>query len=194
MRVTDPKALRAMAHPLRLELIEVLNRTGPATAARCARILGSTQASCSFHLRQLAKYGYVEEADAGPDRRERRWRLVDFSQEISERDVGPAASDEFGRVFVEREATRILDWIDSCRTEPDEWRLAAMLGGATLPLSLEDLDAIKDGFRRVLEPYIARVSPDGTPLEPGQRHVRVFMAANPLPDLDEGDGADVGSA
>lgn len=187
MRITDPRALRAMAHPLRLELLELLNRTGPATAAQCARHLGTTQASCSFHLRQLAKYGYVEEAEAGPDRRERRWRLVTPVQQISARDVGPAASDEFRRVFVEREATRILDWIDGSRTEPEAWREAATVGGATLPLTLEDLDAIKEGFRKVLEPYTARVEAHGTPLQPGQRHVRVFVAANPLPDLDEGD-------
>lgn len=69
--ITEPRQLRALAHPLRLDLIETLAALGPSTAAQCARELGQTQASCSFHLRQLAKYGYVEEATPGTDRRER---------------------------------------------------------------------------------------------------------------------------
>ena len=53
MELTDPQAIRALAHPLRLDLVELLGQ-GPMTAAECARALGSTQANCSFHLRQLA--------------------------------------------------------------------------------------------------------------------------------------------
>ena len=192
MRVTDPKTLRAMAHPLRLDLLEVLNRTGPTTAAHCARILGTSQASCSFHLRQLAKYGYVEAAESSGDRRERRWRLTSPTQEISEQAVGSAASEEFGRVFVEREATRILEWLDTDRAEPAEWREASLLSGATLPLTPRDLHAIKQGLWQVLEPYLARAEDGGAPLRPGERHVRLFMAANPLPDLDPGGDAGVG--
>src|SRR4051794_8216025 len=76
MRVTDPQAIRALAHPLRLDLLELLAATGPATAAHCGRILDVPQANCSFHLRQLAKYGFVEEAGHGEDRRERRWQIA----------------------------------------------------------------------------------------------------------------------
>ncbi|HWJ42006.1 MAG TPA: helix-turn-helix domain-containing protein, partial [Solirubrobacterales bacterium] len=66
--LTDPRALRAMAHPTRLELIGLLRRGGPLTATRAARQIGESPASCSFHLRQLAKYGLVEEAGGGRGR------------------------------------------------------------------------------------------------------------------------------
>src|SRR5258707_885606 len=72
MEISDPKAIRALAHPLRLDLLQLLGSGGPATAAQCGRVLGVSQASCSVHLRQLAKYGFVEDAGPGRDRRERQ--------------------------------------------------------------------------------------------------------------------------
>lgn len=76
MEISDPKTIRALAHPLRLDLLQLLGSSGPATAAQCGRVLGASQASCSFHLRQLAKYGFVADAGPGPDRRERQWLVA----------------------------------------------------------------------------------------------------------------------
>ena len=104
MRITDPMTVRALAHPLRLDLLEALITLGPSTAARCGRHLGVSQASCSFHLRQLAKYGFVEEAAGGQDRRERVWQLTDVEQSWRS---GPA-TDQLDRVFAQREADRVL--------------------------------------------------------------------------------------
>ncbi|HMO12239.1 MAG TPA: helix-turn-helix domain-containing protein, partial [Actinotalea sp.] len=115
--MTDPRALRAMAHPLRLDLIELLGTEGPATAAECARRLGSTQAGCSYHLRQLAAYGFVEQAESRGDARERPWQLTDLEQSWS--GTGKAA-EELERVFVQREADRILAW--QAATQPEHWR------------------------------------------------------------------------
>ena len=114
MRITDPRAVRALAHPLRLDLIEALVALGPSTAARCGRHLGVSQASCSFHLRQLAKYGFVEEAPPGQDRRERLWRLTELEQEWSS---GPM-TDQLDRVFIQREADRMLAWTGRRDGEP----------------------------------------------------------------------------
>src|SRR5919204_837144 len=75
LELTDPRALRAVAHPVRLGLVGLLRREGPLTATRAAALLGESPASCSFHLRQLAKYGLVEEAGGGRGR-ERPWRAT----------------------------------------------------------------------------------------------------------------------
>ncbi|HWD74930.1 MAG TPA: helix-turn-helix domain-containing protein, partial [Solirubrobacteraceae bacterium] len=72
VEVTDPRSLRGLAHPVRLALIGLLRREGPLTATQAGERIGESPASCSFHLRQLAKYGLVEEAGAGPGRR-RPW-------------------------------------------------------------------------------------------------------------------------
>jgi hypothetical protein len=70
----DPRAMRALAHPVRLALIDALSLDGELTATQAAQIVGESPANCSFHFRQLAKYGFVEEAGRGTGR-QRPWRL-----------------------------------------------------------------------------------------------------------------------
>src|SRR4051794_26471252 len=79
----DARVIRALAHPLRLALLQLLIVRGPLTASEAGEALGESPASASFHLRTLAKYGYVEEAGAGPGRR-RPWRAVRQQQHIEQ--------------------------------------------------------------------------------------------------------------
>jgi hypothetical protein len=181
MRVTDPWAMRALAHPLRLDLIEALTVLGPATAATCARHLGSTQALCSFHLRQLAKYGFVEQAAGSGDRRERPWRLTDVEQSWSGEGETGAQLD---RVFLQREADKMLRWVDRSVQEPEAWRSAAFAGGATLPVTADELTEIATRLRAVLEPYVERLT-DHTKRPAGARPVRIMLAGTPQSDLEE---------
>jgi hypothetical protein len=76
--LTDPLTMRAIAHPTRLALLEALALHQPLTATEAteaAEAIGETPTNCSFHLRMLAKYGFVEEAGEAPGRR-RPWRLT----------------------------------------------------------------------------------------------------------------------
>jgi DNA-binding transcriptional ArsR family regulator len=182
MQITDPRALRALAHPLRLDLIELLGALGSTTAADCGRRLGVSQASCSFHLRQLAKYGYVEQAPQTGDSRERPWQLADLEQSWSSVEGG-AAAEQLERVFVQREADRILHWTSASAKEPESWRRASFMGGVTLPVTAAELDAIGGELRAVLEPYVGRLTdPASRPAD--VRFVRVLLAATPLDDLE----------
>jgi hypothetical protein len=184
MRVTDPTAMRALAHPLRLSLIELLGALGPSTAAQCARHLDSTQASCSFHLRQLAKYGFVEKASPSGDAREHPWQLTDVEQSWPA-DGGPAA-DELERVFVQREADRILAWRAKAGGQPEHWSGASFVGGATVPMTAAELESVRGQLRAVLEPYIARLS-DRSDWPANHRFIRVLIAGTPVSHLDEGE-------
>jgi hypothetical protein len=175
VQITDPRAIRALAHPLRWDLIEALGTLGPSTAASCGRHLGVSQASCSFHLRQLARYGFVEEAPPGPDRRERVWRLTDIEQSW---ESGPV-TDQLDRVFAQREADRLLGWTTRRAAEAQEWQDAAFLGGATLPVTAAELLEIRAGLRAVLEPYLPRMT-DGAPRPEGARFVRLLLAGTPI--------------
>ena len=175
MQVTDPLAIRAMAHPLRLDLIELLGTVGPSTAAECARRLGSTQASCSYHLRLLAKYGFVELAEARGDARDRPWRIVDVQQQWSGED---AAADQLERVFVQREADRILAWSAASKSEAEPWRSADFVGGASLPLTADEVRSVRAQLQAVLEPYVARLT-DRTGWPEGTRFVRILLAGTP---------------
>lgn len=184
MHITDPLALRAMAHPLRLDLLEVLTAVGRATAAECARQLGSTQASCSYHLRQLAKYGFVEQADQSEDARERPWRLTELEQSWSPSEGDPA-TEELERVFVQREADRILGWQATSGQQPEDWREAGFLGAATLPMTADELRAVRARLFSLLEPYIHRLGErDAWPAD--ARLVRIFLAGTPANTNPEG--------
>lgn len=182
MQITDPLAIRALAHPLRWDLIEALTTLGPSTAAACGRHLGVSQGSCSFHLRQLAKYGFVAEAPPGPDRRERVWRLTDLEQSW---ESGPV-TDQLDRVFAQREADRMLGWTARRAAEPPEWQDAAFLGGATIPVTAAELLEIRARLRAVLDPYVARMT-DGAPWPEGARFVRLLVAGTPTGEVDAED-------
>src|SRR3954466_8129577 len=105
IELTDPRALRAVAHPIRLELIGLLRRSGPLTATEAAARIGESPASCSFHLRQLAKYGLVEEAGGGRGR-QRPWRatapLTSWPPAGDDDDDRQEATAMLSRVVVER--------------------------------------------------------------------------------------------
>lgn len=100
--LSDPRVLRAIAHPVRTRILEELSATGPVRAADVARDLGIPANQASFHLRQLAKYGLVEEApEEARDKRDRVWRAtasegytINASQ-LAEVPGGPAAFDVF---------------------------------------------------------------------------------------------------
>jgi hypothetical protein len=182
MELTDPQAIRALAHPLRLDLVELLGQ-GPMTAAECARALGSTQANCSFHLRQLAKYGFVGPAPEGTDRRERRWQLLDYEQSWSSAD--PDLTMALEQVFIRRESGRLIDWTVRASSEPEEWRGAGALGGATVPLTRDELrDALKrysEFMDYIVNTYRDRIG-DRSRWPEGSRPVRIMFAATPLTD------------
>src|ERR1700686_3735301 len=81
--VNDPKTLRALTHPVRLALLEALALEGPLTATAAGELIGESPTTCSFHFRQLAKYGFVEEADAGPGRN-RPWKIINVGMRFSD--------------------------------------------------------------------------------------------------------------
>ncbi|MDQ1293917.1 MAG: hypothetical protein QG608_1799 [Actinomycetota bacterium] len=105
--ITDVRVIRALAHPTRLALMDALAVSGPLTATEASGLVGGTPSSCSFHLRQLAKYGFVEEA---PERRGRNrpWRLVRLSATISETS-GDVARDVVARGLADALYQRTLD-------------------------------------------------------------------------------------
>src|SRR3954462_15706126 len=110
--LNDPLAIRAMAHPVRLDLQSLPGREGPMTAADAARRLGISQALASHHLRQLAKYEFVEPAP-GKDNRERPWRLVATSRsgrEAARTPEGAAAADVLEQLIAERALESLAQW------------------------------------------------------------------------------------
>src|SRR3954449_12894055 len=102
--ITDPKAMRALAHPVRMALLDALTVHQQLTATEAGEIVGESPANTSFHLRQLAKYGYVEEAEAGAGRR-RPWKRKHLGMRFTEVHEDPetaAAARELSRTMSHR--------------------------------------------------------------------------------------------
>jgi predicted ArsR family transcriptional regulator len=184
IQLTDPQALRAMAHPTRLELIGLLRRGGPLTATQAGERIGESPANCSFHLRQLAKYGLVEEAGGGKGR-ERPWRATAISIEWAARqglsEEAAAAGEMLSRVLVERYFESAIEWLERQPSEDAEWAEAAAFGDVTAYLTLAELREFEGKVRALIEPYLKRLE-DPSPPPEDSRPVSLIALAFPLPE------------
>jgi DNA-binding transcriptional ArsR family regulator len=188
VQLTDPRALRALAHPTRLDLMGLLRQGGPLTATQAGERIGESAASCSFHLRQLAKYGLVEEAGGGRGR-ERPWRATAISTEWASRgadEEADAAGTLLSKVVIERYFQNAIGWLDRRGSEDPEWVEAAMISDALVYMTADELREIDEQIRALLEPYLRRLE-DREPPAAGTRPVNLIALGYPLPE-EEGGG------
>jgi predicted ArsR family transcriptional regulator len=152
-KVADATTMRALTHPVRIALLEALSLEGQLTATQAAEIIGESPTTCSFHLRQLAKYGFVEEAGGGKGRT-RPWRMTADGVSISS-----AGSDPATRV-----AHRAL-------SRPVAWQAAAESSETVIHLNAPELVEINAELQRVLARHRERLTdparrpPDSVPVE-----------------------------
>jgi hypothetical protein len=122
--------MRALAHPVRMALIELLSMDGPHTATAAAERVGESPSNCSFHLRQLAKYGFVEETGAGTGR-QRPWRITQVGTSFDEVQGDPetaVAAHTLAEMVQERAFERWRRWRRTARSYPEQWQ---RVGGYT---------------------------------------------------------------
>ncbi len=181
----DPLAIRAMAHPVRLDLQALLGREGPLTAADAARRLGISQALASHHLRQLAKYDFVEPAQ-GKDNRERPWRLVSTSQTwrgarlTSE---GAAAADILEQLIAERALNNLTEWQQRRRTEPDVLVENSGISHTGIYLTADELAELEEQINALLQRYVdERPIDDKSTRPPGSRLIDITRIVSVLPE------------
>ena len=176
--VRDATVLRALAHPLRLRILGALRLDGPATASDLGRRLGESSGATSYHVRQLARHGFVEEVAEEGTARERWWRAVDRGTEWQ---LGTDESDELaaGRELAAQvlrlHAAWAETWLAQLHEWPAEWRTAAALGDRILKLDAPALIALGRDVEDVLERYAT-----APPAEEGAETVAVAFHALPL--------------
>ncbi len=152
----DPRSMRALAHPLRLELQSIVGRSGRITTADAARELGISHGLASHHLHQLAKYGFVEQV-GGADNRERPWRLVSTSISHEGLDATPggaAAVAVYEQVTAERALEGFLDWQERRASWPADWREHSGFGRSTVYLTESELAEVVGAMEQLLLTYI----------------------------------------
>ncbi len=180
----DPKALRALAHPLRWQLIDLIGSELTATATRCAEVLGESVASCSYHLGILGKYGYIELVP-GRAGKEKPWRLVGHGQNLDPGDLdteGALAAEAASEAFLDHELARMKQRLSRYGLEPEAWRKASLVMGATTWMTAEELRDIADQLKRLLVTHEERaIEPASRPA--GAREVRLFAATSVAPPL-----------
>jgi len=130
LKPTDARAMRALAHPLRIALLEALVHVGTLTATQASELIGESPANCAFHLRTLAKYGYVVEAGGGKGR-ERPWRRAHVELHITteQEDPGAAlAAEELGQFWLDTTLGRARSMLSRRQVWPEEWRHTGLMG------------------------------------------------------------------
>ena len=148
--VSDPVALRALAHPVRLQLYSLVGREGTLTAADAAKQLVISHALASHHLRQLAKYGYVEAADA-PDSRARPWRVTATSMKLAPADPDARAStDALERHAAEQAVDELADWQQRRTSDDAAWDELAGAGNSLLYLLPEELAEVREAWHEIV--------------------------------------------
>jgi DNA-binding transcriptional ArsR family regulator len=186
VRVSDPRVMRALSHPARIEIVEYLNDSGASvTATECASMVGLSPSATSYHLRELAKYGLVEQAPSRGDGRERRWRSVAAGLRIDP-DMAEPAANAAARALVElylhRDLERARDWFSRMEREPEEWKQVGTLRGSRLLITPGELTELIEKITELLDPYQIRERQDSAP--EGARRVAFNVAAFPEAEKD----------
>ncbi|MFE0653592.1 helix-turn-helix domain-containing protein [Streptomyces sp. NPDC059534] len=183
-RQLDPRSLRGLAHPLRIRLLRALRRHGPATASQLAEQLGESSGATSYHLRQLAAHGFVEDDPTRGKGRERWWKAGQQGTSVDEslyRNPDPevrGALDiyvhEIATIHTQELSTYLGTWHD---WDPS-WLGASDMSDFTLRLPPEKLRELDEKMHALIETYRDIEEADA----PGAERVRIHLHAFPQHD------------
>ncbi|MFB6437756.1 ArsR/SmtB family transcription factor [Streptomyces sp. NPDC056411] len=183
--VLDARGLRALAHPVRVQLVGMLRKYGPSTATRLAERLGVNSGTASYHLRQLAAAGFVDEETERGNARERWWRSVHHTTwfndpELADRE--PEAALAYLQSVAAAYTLRTQRALNELQTMPGVWRDTFDISDWALRLTPEETAALQEELRAVISryrrdtPQTAAGAPEGAE--------RVAVIAHFLPELD----------
>jgi len=184
-RSLSAREVRALAHPLRIRMLELL-RAGPATATMLANEAGESTGATSYHLRELAKAGFVEEDRARGDGRDRWWQrttpLFVVSSDPADDAEYAAALGQLRSVLVQRDADALGRYFATVADQPEEWQSVSFLGGWSIHATTEELRAFQQS---VMEQMDALRRP-AAERPAGARHVYITFRQLVQPDETAG--------
>lgn len=149
----DIAGLRALSHPVRLRMLTLLRGEGPATATTLAQRLDLNTGATSYHLRQLAQHGFIEEDIERGNARDRWWRAAHSSTRTDFREKGVVDSDV--EAYLTAVALMYADRMRAAVSEmpflPEEWRTVGTLSDWELSLTPAQAEALVRTLARTLE-------------------------------------------
>jgi DNA-binding transcriptional ArsR family regulator len=182
VRISDPKVMRALAHPARVAILEEMSAGREGTATEFAAVCGLTPSATSYHLRALARAGLVQEAPGRGDGRERVWRSPGSGYALAvDLDDDPESELAYREVIgalLDRQDVRARAWLAGVAQESQEWQETATLIDSILLVAPDEMKALNTRVNELLAPYRARDRRDGGPA--GARAVAVTYRAVPL--------------
>jgi predicted ArsR family transcriptional regulator len=144
--------MRALSHPVRIAIIEALTLEGPMTATEVGEQISESPTTCSFHLRQLAKYGFVEEAGGGKGRA-RPWRMTSIGMSLHSADDDPeteVAQAVLSDLIRERSLDRYRTWLNTKASYPKAWQDAAEESEYVFYVTAEELAEVTNEVSSIL--------------------------------------------
>jgi DNA-binding transcriptional ArsR family regulator len=186
-RRLDARSLRGLAHPLRLQILDILRLEGPSNSTRLAERVGESTGTVSWHLRQLAAHGFIEEHPGPGSKRERWWRAPARTGVFDTEDLG---ADVASREVVAGHLEEVLRWsfrraARHLRSDlPGQWRNAGNLSEWTdLRLTVEQFAVLTDELTQVVERHRGAVGE-----EPAPGSLPVVVQLQVFPVAPEGEG------
>jgi DNA-binding transcriptional ArsR family regulator len=177
VRVTDPRALQALAHPTRVSLLDHVMAVGPRTASQCAEAVGESASTCSWHMRQLARFGFVERVESD-DGRERPWRATATGFAYDPAELGPGDERLQSAVLTTQlraEEQALLRHLEARQELAKPWRDASVVHTFHLLMTPDELAALQAKLDQSIRPYVA-LTRDDAPEDAGavRLHLRAF--------------------
>ncbi|MFC3493153.1 ArsR/SmtB family transcription factor [Glycomyces rhizosphaerae] len=164
-RISDPERMKALAHPARMAVFDFLagQRVAGlegATATEIAEVAGMTPSAMSYHLRTLAKAGFIEEAPSRGDARERLWRMKIHSFSIRAEPDAPESDKiierTMGEAFIEQHDRNYMRWLDQRFEVDPALRDASLTQQAHLRLTIEEAAEFSRRFQELEQEYADR--------------------------------------
>ena len=183
VELSEPQAMRALAHPARLAILGHLQRFGPSTATRLSPHVGATPSVVSWHLRHLASFGLVRDAAGEGDGRERWWEAAGSGFRFVPPDdpadaEGQAAYRALTEQMVARSIAQARQWLDADEPRlPRRWRRLGGHANTRIVVSAAELEALEQAIEGLLAPYVQRRDAGDAPR--GARTVRLLRFVMP---------------
>jgi DNA-binding transcriptional ArsR family regulator len=177
IKLEDPGALRALAHPARLAVVDELYQGSERTSSELAELTGLSASAMSYHLRALERWGIVERGTPREDGRERPWRAAGRTLSLDPEPLSAAAADVVAATTLQHLRDEFRRWALVEQDEPKTWRDAAGMARAYLWLTEDEVNEFSADLRAVVKKHTA--DRDATHHPEGTRRVFCLVAVVP---------------